>query len=693
MKSKKKSKLLVIITIFSCFVAVLFSIIPLNQPNEPLKISGVYGNISKNDEFSQYLDLNSYNTDNIVFRLATYGDFIKNVKFKANLMDSNNNEVATETYNYSSLSDGKYIRLKIPEEKRNLNGNYKFSVKFLELEKGKNLAIYLHDINEENLSEVEINNKAEKGKSLYVFVNGYKKDNYWFKWGTIISTIFMFCLFFCYAKKKKINLLKNIKIKLIFYIVISGVFALLLLLVMKYSDVYSYGILFRILFLVISYFMMWIFANCLRNEKITVEKIFLLLSIPLGMMYCIYVLPFEVPDSQYHYTSAYQALNLNYSNKKIILPKIVRDNYYDRNKSYQEYIKLAKEDYSYQDLKEFDREMYNPVEYLFVSCGIAVGKILNLSPYVGVYIAKIFQYLSFICIGYLIIKITPYGKKIFLVYMLSPMFLQQATSISIDATINIFSLLFISKVLQISSRKDDNIGYGEIILSTISLLFAALQKWCYLPLGLLVLVLFPKIKKMEKKKIVFTIGCILILLFVIVEWFFKSDSITVDNTANTFSNATYIMKNPLNFIYILINDISLKSGSYLMQSIGSRILWGEISTPIIYMLLYVVLIAFAVASEEDKIKNSAKINFFITFCISTVVIELAMYVLWTTIGGLDVEGIQGRYYIPINILLLLILMPKKCMIDVPKEKSYLFISFSLIAINLKTILLILDYFI
>ena len=219
MKSKKKSKLLVIITIFSCFVAVLFSIIPLNQPNEPLKISGVYGNISKNDEFSQYLDLNSYNTDNIVFRLATYGDFIKNVKFKANLMDSNNNEVATETYNYSSLSDGKYIRLKIPEEKRNLNGNYKFSVKFLELEKGKNLAIYLHDINEENLSEVEINNKAEKGKSLYVFVNGYKKDNYWFKWGTIISTIFMFCLFFCYAKKKKINLLKNIKIKLIFYII------------------------------------------------------------------------------------------------------------------------------------------------------------------------------------------------------------------------------------------------------------------------------------------------------------------------------------------------------------------------------------------------------------------------------------------------------------------------------------------
>ena len=111
------------------------------------------------------------------------------------------------------------------------------------------------------------------------------------------------------------------------------------------------------------------------------------------------------------------------------------------------------------------------------------------------------------------------------------------------------------------------------------------------------------------------------------------------------------------------------------------------------MLLYVVLIAFAVASDGNKIKNSAKINFFITFCISMVVIELAMYVLWTTIGGLDVEGIQGRYYIPINILLLLTLMPKKCIIDVPKEKSYLFISFSLIAINLKTILLILDYFI
>lgn len=693
MKTNNLVKTLMIFSVLFCFIAIMLSLIPIKIPNETLSMSEARGNISKGDIFKQQIELDSYNTHNIMFRLATYGETVKNVKLMVKLIDENGNNIAKKTYSYSTVNDGEYIELKIPTEFKNLNGIYNFSVEFLEIEKGKNLAIYLHDIEKENLKELEINNQKEKGKFLYIFVNGYKKSYYWFKWATIISAIFLFFLFFYYSGIKKIDFSKNIKIKIIIYFGVSGLITALLLLAMKYPNVPFYGNFFRLLFLFALYFMIWIIANCIRNEKNTIENLFLLISIPLGMMYCVYVLPFEVPDSQYHYTSAYQALNMNYSNKEIAIPKIIRDNFYKRNGTYHEYAILAKQKYDYNNLKEFDREMYNPMEYLFVSCGLAVGKILNLTPYIGVYIAKFFQYLSFICIGYLIIKLIPYGKKVLFVYMLSPMFLQQATSISIDATINIFSLLFIAKVLQINSRKDDVIGYGEIVLLTISLLFASLQKWCYLPLGLLVLILFPKIKKMEKKKIAFTIFCILFLVFLIVEWFLKSDSITVDESTNTFTNITYILNNPLNFIYILINDMSLKSGLYLMQSIGSRLLWHEISTPVIYLLLYIITITFSVMNDSYKIKNSTKLNFIATFLLSTVVIELAMYILWTTIGASDVDGIQGRYYIPINILLLLIFIPKKRLVNVSEEKSQLFMSFSLVAINLKTILLILNYFI
>lgn len=695
MKSKKITNILAILALFSCIIAIILAIMPLNIPNEPLSISGVHGNISKNDIFNQQINIESCNTKDIVFRLATYGSMIKNVEFNVKLIDDNGETIAYKKYSYPELYDGKYIDFEIPKKYKNLSGIYNFSIEFTNLEEGKNLGIYLHEIVDDDSAELEFNNSNLDGIALYTFINGFNKSYYWYKWATIISAIVFFALFFYQAKLKRVNIFSNLKIKIPIYFGISGFLTVLMLLLIKYSNVPLYGSLFRLNFLIILYFMIWIIANCIRNEKCSVDKLFLLIAIPLGMMYCTYVLPFEVPDSQYHYTSAYQALNLNYynKNKKIMVPAVIRDNYYQRNKNYHEYAMLIKKDYDYTDLKEFDRDRYNPIDYLFVSCGLAIGKMVNVSPYIGVFIAKLLQYISFIFIGFLIIRISPYGKKLLLVYMLSPMFLQQATSISVDAMINIFSLLFISKVLQIKSSKDENISYCDILVLTLSLLFASVEKLCYLPLGLLVFIFFPKLKKMDKKKWIFISSCIVLLLAAILGWFLCSESVIVSSTANTFSNTTYLIRNPFNSLYLLINDLTVNSGKYINQSIGSLILWREISTPVFYLMLYIIILLFSVYNDNCERKIFDTIAFCITFAICAFMVELALYIIWSPIGGLNIEGIQGRYFIPINILLLLSIIPKKRMINVSQEMSYILVSLSLIAINIKTLLLILNYFI
>ena len=79
------------------------------------------------------------------------------------------------------MYDGKYIDFEIPKKYKNLSGIYNFSIEFTNLEKGKNLGIYLHEIVDDDLAELEFNNSNLDGIALYTFINGFNKSYYWYK--------------------------------------------------------------------------------------------------------------------------------------------------------------------------------------------------------------------------------------------------------------------------------------------------------------------------------------------------------------------------------------------------------------------------------------------------------------------------------------------------------------------------------
>ena len=55
--------------------------------------------------------------------------------------------------------------------------------------------------------------------------------------------------------------------------------------------------------------------------------------------------------------------------------------------------------------------------------------------------------------------------------------------------------------------------------------------------------------------------------------------------------------------------------------------------------------------------------------LSVAVIELALYITWTPVGALEVEGVQGRYFLPVLFLLALAQTPFLVKLFSPPARS------------------------
>ena len=120
-----------------------------------------------------------------------------------------------------------------------------------------------------------------------------------------------------------------------------------------------------------------------------------------------------------------------------------------------------------------------------------------------------------------------------------------------------------------------------------------------------------------------------------------------------------LFKNPIMYIQELIYTFNLYGNNYLTGMLGESLGWGELIRLnfIVPSVLFVLLIIELVTDEtlRNKFSGWQKFVIFITFLIIFGLIFTSLYVQWTTIGSESILGVQGRYFIPILPLLMLLI--------------------------------------
>lgn len=115
----------------------------------------------------------------------------------------------------------------------------------------------------------------------------------------------------------------------------------------------------------------------------------------------------------------------------------------------------------------------------------------------------------------------------------------------------------------------------------------------------------------------------------------------------SFSSITRLLKTGVNTFY------SQFSG-YLFETIGG---WNTLEILSIMILCILLFVTFEIYEENNNYKFSLKDKIWIGIIITIELLGVAaaMYLGWTQAKQMVIEGIQGRYFIPIIPLLFIVI--------------------------------------
>jgi uncharacterized membrane protein len=324
------------------------------------------------------------------------------------------------------------------------------------------------------------------------------------------------------------------------------------------------------------------------------------------------------------------------------------------------------------------------------------GHYANLPALTVWYLCRFTGLLSYLLLVWLAIRLMPFGKWILLVLAASPMALFQTATISTDAISNGIGFLFVAGCLRVAELKE--IGWracGNLVI-LIFLLFLA--KLNFIPLILLPLLLIPPSKFVGKETYVFLLATTMILFIVEVAGWNLITSTRLDplmaNEANLPAQLFYILGHLLLFLQTIIKDLATNGLIYFQGWINGYgyYYW---TPPQIVSLFFLLSLGFAIwiTSVSEQVSKNFRFIFMLVFAAGYLATIVSLYLTFTPVGSDQVLGVQGRYFIPLMLLLFLTLSSftgtKKIAISSPK---WLLI-FLTIALSLNILGIILSFYV
>ena len=162
--------------------------------------------------------------------------------------------------------------------------------------------------------------------------------------------------------------------------------------------------------------------------------------------------------------------------------------------------------------------------------------------------------------------------------------------------------------------------------------------------------------------------------------------------SSTQSEFSFLISSPTKPFYIILNTLKTCTDFYILSFLGYSLGSFEIAIPtyLIALFLITLVISHFFDCDKNNLTKKEKILMIFILLLNFAVIEVGLYFGWGTTKDLVVTGVQGRYFLPVFILIFYILASKKIKFDI-NNKQILVVS-SLLFINLYVVMTIIKYF-
>lgn len=444
------------------------------------------------------------------------------------------------------------------------------------------------------------------------------------------------------------------------------------------------------------------------------ENVYLALGISMGLVFLIIFPIYVVPDEPVHLNTAYELSNrmmgvattpdgVYYRACDRTLPVVVRYTI-DMFNEYYGHLFEATGDTSLI-LRNDGTVATMFYQYIPGAIGITIGRLLNLNTLMTFLLGRLFTLACFVTAVYFAIKFLPVGKTLLMIVALTPMMLQQGMSYSYDWFINSTAIWITVLTIRILMARRDGKPVKKIeyiVLAVLSILLLPLKGKVYFAISLMPWILMflpagpmPEKRKSILKKLFYTLF-VLIIVFIGIRMF--SGGAIVDEPENYISYADaqgytlqFFINRPTELLYVLKSTFFQYGTSLIASAVGDNFGWLEINlfSPVLYML-YAALLLTAVKNKDEPEFLTGKQRAAVLICNAVAICCVfgAMLLRYSPVGG-AIMGVQGRYFIPTELAVLLAVRGNWINKYSKVDQYALFIM--IIALNLTANLLIMYY--
>jgi uncharacterized membrane protein len=308
---------------------------------------------------------------------------------------------------------------------------------------------------------------------------------------------------------------------------------------------------------------------------------------------------------------------------------------------------------------------YSPFAYPGSIVGIFISNILNLNIGQTLFLARLLSLLFYMGIAGLSIYLLRRSniKWLFFVVALAPTAVFQAAVITADTMLIALSLLFFALLYRVCTDKN-KANRGVLAGLAFCAIALPLIKINYVFMSATILALPFSAMGTKKRAYLYKGGVLAISAILAFLW---SRAIGATETPELSQRAdqlpispnnqiAHVLHHPIDFIVVFIKSLVVYGDTYYRELLLT-VSGNSVKAPLVFVLLLsVVLICIAISIKKELMPMKKQIIWLnIGAVITLATIFAALYVGFNPVGWRFIDGVQGRYFLPLLIPLLMLI--------------------------------------
>ena len=299
-----------------------------------------------------------------------------------------------------------------------------------------------------------------------------------------------------------------------------------------------------------------------------------------------------------------------------------------------------------------------PVSYLAPALGITLARLLGVNCIVLAFMGRFFNLLFYAAMVYLAVKVLPFGKNVLFGVSILPMALHLAASYSYDTFLMGMCFFFGSYCLYLAYAKPMVQWKDIALLAVLAAAFGPCKMVYAVMMGFALLIPVKKFGDWKKwgvsaaaVLVAFCAAMVLVNRSTITNYAVSTDTY-VEWAAEPAYSLSLILHNPMMYARVMYDSLVHLGDEWAMQLFGGMLgnLDPVLSVPFFViggMAVCLAVLSLRNAGEALYMKGWQK--FWICFLAFGCLLGLmtAMLIAWTPLSSQVVEGVQGRYLLPV----------------------------------------------